>query len=438
MPVKVDIEIPEAFGGLLGDYRHKVMYGGRGSGKSWTVGDYLIARSTRRPLRILCSREVQRSIGDSVHRLLRDRMQHHGLLGTFFRATDTGIVGVNGSQFLYKGLRHDPEGVKSTEGIDVAWVEEAQTVSDSSLDILIPTVRKPGSQLIYTFNPRLKTDAVYQRFVKRPTDEDGRTWVQKVSWRDNPWFPDVLRDEMLALKAEDYDKYLHVWEGELMSFGDGAIYEAQIRKARQENRIGPQPTLTGVPVHTFWDLGRNDHTAIWFVQIVGSWIHLIDYYQNRMKEPEHYAKVLQDRGYVYGTHYQPHDSRQVRMGMGNRSVKRQFEDLGLKDIKVVPRTPDVNIGINLTRQLFPRFRIDEERCEDGLDCLVEYQYKFDELRGTHQQVPLHSWASNGADALRTLGEALKHFGEPESEQLSDRRRERIRKVSGEDLDAYIV
>ncbi|MEE4302445.1 MAG: PBSX family phage terminase large subunit [Pseudomonadales bacterium] len=434
------MNISEAFEGLLGDERYKVMFGGRGSAKSWTVADILtVIKGTERPRRILCCREVQKSIRDSVHALLRDRIRHHGLdeYGNgFYRITDRGIRGRNGTEFIYAGLKHNPEGVKSTEGIDIAWVEEAETVSDKSLDILTPTVRKPGSQIWLTFNPRYKTDAVWQRFVKRPPP-DGRAWIQKVTFEDNPWFPDVLRAEMEDDKATDYEKYLHKWLGELQSYAEGSIYAVQIKRAREEGRILPRiPVVTTTPVHTAWDLGRNDHTAIWFFQHVGPMIRLVDYYQNRMQEPEHYWQVLQGRGYNYGEHLLPHDGGHVKMGMGNRSLIQQFRELGMKNVRRVPRTPEVIVGINRTRQLWSVLQIAEEQCEDGMDCLIEYAFKYDDLRGTHLMQPLHNWASNGADALRMIAEGYD-WNAPAPE-ISDRRKRVIREKLGSKTDAHIV
>lgn len=420
-------KIPAAFAELLQPCRYKVFYGGRGSGKSTTFGRVLLALAQENPLRVLCAREVQSSLADSVHKLLKDAILEAGLQN-FYRVTNTGIYGANGTEFIFRGLRaQTEESMKSLEGIDIVWLEEAQTISDSSLDILIPTIRKDGSELWFSFNPRFRTDAVWQRFVKR-TPPGERAIVRKVSWRDNPFISRVLLDEKDDLAASDWDKYQHVWEGELRSFQEGSIYAEQIKQARSDGRIAPLPIVPGSPVHTFWDLGKNDHTAIWFMQENGPWLDLIDYYQDRQQDVDHYARVVKERGYLLGKHHFPHDGEQKRLGM-RRTVVQQFEDAGLTPTVSIPRISDIQAGINMTRQLWSRFRFNEPLVEDGLDCLIEYRYKFDPVRGTTLNLPLHNWASNGADALRMIAEGYRsaQAPAPPEDALSKRRREAVRK-----------
>ncbi len=193
--------------------RYIAVYGGRGSGKSRSIATALILRAVQKPLRILCSREIQKSIKDSVKRLLDDEIERLGLQ-SFFVSTDTEIRGRNGSLLLFAGLRTNIDSIKSMEGIDICWVEEAQTVSQSSLDVLIPTVRKPGSQLWFSWNPKQDTDPVDVKF-RGETVPPG-TVALSVNWQDNPWFPDVLRSEMEYDRSRDVDKYRHIWEGDYL------------------------------------------------------------------------------------------------------------------------------------------------------------------------------------------------------------------------------
>lgn len=203
--MQANVQFPEALQFLFEPHRYKVAYGGRGSAKSWGFARSLLVQAASRKMRILCTREVQKSIKDSVHKLLSDQIQAMGL-GGHFDVLNTEIRGINGSEFIFGGLAdHTVESIKSYEGIDVCWVEEAQSVSKRSWDILIPTIRKEGSEIWVTFNPELDTDETYKRFVENsPTD----SVVVKMNWRDNPWFPPVLNQERLdcfRTNKEDYD-----------------------------------------------------------------------------------------------------------------------------------------------------------------------------------------------------------------------------------------
>ena len=190
--------------------RYFAIHGGRGSAKSRSVATALLLRAAEKPMRILCAREIQKSIRDSVKRLLDDEIARLGL-SDFYSSLETEIRGANGSLFIFAGLRSNVESVKSMEGVDVCWVEEAQTVSQTSLDTLVPTIRAPGSQIMFTWNPRAATDPVDAMF-RGETAPPG-TIRREVNWSDNPWFPDVLRVELEYDRKRDPGRYAHVWEG---------------------------------------------------------------------------------------------------------------------------------------------------------------------------------------------------------------------------------
>ena len=192
--------------------RHKVARGGRGGGKSWCIARLLLLMASERKLRILCAREVQKSIKDSVYKLLADQIESMQM-GEFYEVQTTTIKGANGSEFLFTGLRdHTSDSIKSYEGCDICWIEEAARVSAHSANILIPTIRKAGSELWWSYNPEQADDFVHSNIAKR---ED--SLVVDVGWHDNPWFPAELEAERLALKALNDDLYRHVWEGECRS-----------------------------------------------------------------------------------------------------------------------------------------------------------------------------------------------------------------------------
>lgn len=217
------IQMPETFRFLFEEgWRYKASYGGRGSGKSHAFAQALVLQAAQKPLRILCAREIQRSIKDSVKRLLDDKIAASGLSG-FYQSTDTEIRGANGSLFVFAGLRTNPDSIKSLEGLDRAWIEEAATVSQNSLNILIPTLRKPGSEIWMTWNPRLPNDPV--ETLLRGSETPPNAIVKRVNWDDNPWFPDVLRDEMLWDRRRDPDKYAHIWLGEHQKNSEARVFK---------------------------------------------------------------------------------------------------------------------------------------------------------------------------------------------------------------------
>ncbi|MEI6422641.1 MAG: PBSX family phage terminase large subunit, partial [Lentisphaerota bacterium] len=221
MANQINIKIPDVFHGLYTDARYYVYYGGRGSGKSWSIAQYLICMALSQPLKILCTREFQNSILESVYSLLKGIISRYKL-GQWFNCKLNTIECYNGSVFIFKGLAHNIESVKSTEGIDLCWIEEADKVSQTSWDTLIPTIRKPNSKIIVTFNPTNEDDPVYSMFITSPP---GDAVVQKVNYNDNPHFPAVLEKEMLHLKATDYEKYMHVWEGQLRTISDAQVFK---------------------------------------------------------------------------------------------------------------------------------------------------------------------------------------------------------------------
>ena len=209
-------------------WRYKVAYGGRGSAKSWTVADALIALAFTSRKRILCAREFQRSIKDSVHFLLADQIDRLGLTSAFKITEHELSCSATGSQFIFAGLHHHVESLKSLEAIDVCWVEEAEVVSEASWAKLTPTIRKPGSEIWVTFNPDQESDPTYRRFVPgQPGYDPARTKSVQVSWRDNPCLPDVLKAELEHLRRTDPDAYAHIWEGGCWMRSDSQVFNGK-------------------------------------------------------------------------------------------------------------------------------------------------------------------------------------------------------------------
>lgn len=221
----IQITYPDKFYPIVNrKARRKIAKGGRGSAKSRSFAKLAVVRASKEKLRILCCRELQSSIKESVHKLLCETIHELGL-DRFFRITDTSIKSWTGSEFIFKGLRNNYNEIKSLEGIDIAWLEEGEGVSQQSLDVLIPTIRKDGSEIWVSYNPETKDSPCDKTFI---TNAHPDTVIVELNFRDNPWFPEVLRFEMELCKIVDFEKYLWVWEGQYKKYAHDLIFRDKI------------------------------------------------------------------------------------------------------------------------------------------------------------------------------------------------------------------
>ena len=251
--MKVSIDIPRAFDGLFHDARYKIYYGGRGGAKSWSFVRALLVRAMSRQTRILCTREIQNSIDDSVYRLITDTIDAVEVGHLFEKQKKKIIYTPNGSEFFFEGLARNINSVKSVEGVDICWVEEAQSISEESWRILIPTIRKEGSEIWLSFNPSSVDDPTYKRFILKPPSG---SIVKKITWRDNPDFPSVLEFERRRDLAADPDLYAHIWEGEPRKISASQVFNGKwiVEEFEDDNEAA---TYCGM------DFGfSNDPTAI--------------------------------------------------------------------------------------------------------------------------------------------------------------------------------
>lgn len=404
-----DIEVAPKMASLFKPNRYKVRYGGRGKGSSWGFARTLIALmmdstplyADGHPLRVLCARETQKSIADSVHHLLETQIVRMGLQA-FFTVEKAKIYSSNGGEIIFAGLKHNVNNIKSLEDVDIVWVTEAQAVSKHTWSTLIPTIRKAGSEIWVDFNPELDTDETYQRFVLHPPPDAD---VMKMTYRDNPWFPEVLRIEMRTLKNRDQREYDWVYEGNCKSAVEGAVYEAEMAMLEREGRIRKVPYTHGVPVQTYWDLGHADATAIWFVQSLPGEFRLLEYEEMTGGSVTSVVKMLQSKGYVYGSHNIPHDGKHQLFAAGGRSVQQQIQALGLQ-CRIVPDIGITN-GLNAVRTILPQCYFDSEKCADGLQALRHYRWPSPSASGVVAKEPLHDWSSHCADALRYMAVDIK-------------------------------
>lgn len=394
---KTKNKFPSKLKFLFKPYRYKVAYGGRGSGKSWGFARALIVKAAKDPLRILCAREVQRSIKQSVHQLLTDQIQAMGY-GAFYEVLENEIRGVNGSQISFTGLANNTvESIKSFEGMDICWVEEAQTVSKRSWDILIPTIRKPESEIWVTFNPDLDSDDTYKRFVINPPDNSK---IVKINYNDNPWFPGVLNAERLHSKATS-DDYDNIWEGECKTAVDGAIYANEIRDAQENGRICNVPYDPELKVHVVMDLGWNDSMSIILLQKGVSDLRIIKYIEDDHRTLDSYSAELKNLPYNWGQMYLPHDgqTKDFKYGTSAEDIMRRHG----WDVRIVPRL-DIESGIKVARLNFHRCYFDKS-AERLIECLKHYRRAISATTN-EPGAPLHDEYSHGADAFRYLAVSI--------------------------------
>jgi phage terminase large subunit len=395
--METNAQFPVKMASLFDKARYKVYYGGRGAGKSHSAAKALLILGAKSQIRVLCAREYQTSIKDSVHKLLCDQIELMNLHG-FYEITQSAIRGKNGTEFAFVGLKNNVANVKSYEGVDYCWVEEAQTVSRHSWNTLIPTIRKEGSEIWITFNPELETDETYQRFVVRPPEQ---AVVQKINWSDNPWFPEVLALEKDSLKSRDPSAYQTVWEGLCRLTVDGAIFANEMQVAELDDRITKVTYDPTKPVHAIFDLGWADSTAIWFLQFVGMETRLIRYHEDSQKTISHYLALMQTYGYMYDTLWLPHDAQNKTLASNGKSIEEIVRSAGYKT-RIIERTPIAD-SINAARTIFRNCWFDRENCYDGLQCLRHYRYDVDPETGQFSRQPLHDQYSHGADAFRYIG-----------------------------------
>lgn len=404
----VNIQLPAKLGFLLDMHRYKVIYGGRGSAKSHSVAQALLALGAAQRLRILCAREIQRSIENSVHALLKDYIQKLGLTG-FYNVMETEIVGGNGTRFIFSGLaQHTVDSIKSFEAIDIVWVEEGQTVSKRSWDILIPTIRAPSSEIWVTFNPDMENDDTYVRFIRnRPP----RSVVVRMNYTDNPWFPPELEEERAYAERTNPDDYANIWLGECRQIVAGAIYAKEMGAMSTEGRLRAVPYDPRLPVHTIWDLGWNDKMVVVMAQKpIPTVVNIVNYYEDNFRTYAEVVGELERLGYRWGTDWLPHDGANKNPQTG-KSAQQILRLLGRRDVRLIGRGNQED-GIRQTRMMLPRCYIDDStrKTLNGtgylggqrlIECLRRYRRTIPRTTG-EPATPLHDEYSHGADAVRGL------------------------------------
>lgn len=429
-PETRQIYFPAKLQGLFRAHRYKVLYGGRDGIKSWSVARALLLMASQRPLRVLCCRQVQNSLKESVHKLLSDQIDALGLQD-HFDIMETEIRGrYNRSQFIYTGLeKHTKESMKSYEGIDIAWVEEAANVSKQSWNILEPTIRKTGSEIWVTFNPDMDTDETYVRFVLSPPPE---AWVCQMNWRDNIWTSRESEMARASMKARSIEEYEHVYEGKPRTAAEGAVYQREVSELVAQGRYTFCPYDTRLKVHTIWDMGWNDACTIHIVQTDLSALRIIGYLEGRSVRTDEWGALLKAMPLNWGWDWLPHDGFHTarQTGLTDYDVLRKLgrrvkaRDAGIPGPDKVTEAQ----GMSMLRQTFPRIYLHKGGQElipaqyrDGslmpgllyhtterlLECWKRFRYNVP--KHGEPQSPVHDEFKHGCDGTRYLALAAQRM-----------------------------
>lgn len=397
----IDLTIPEQYKELFQPskaWRHLVYKGGRASGKSTQIAISRLLKGSQKKLRGLCTREIQNSIQESVYKLLCDKIDELGLTD-WQKFNDKLVNSKTGSEIFFKGLHNNIQSIKSIEGIDWCWIEEAQSVSADSINTLVPTIRKEGSELIWSYNPLTEHDPVQELIVDKADD---RTYVLHVN---SDAIEQLLSREIIEerekMRRDNPDMFAHVWLGQPLTSKTGTVFGKQIGQAEAEGRIGSVPYDASAGTYTAIDLGIGDSTAIWWFQMVGQEIHFIDHYESSGEELGHYISIIKNKPYNYTTHFLPHDAKQRELQTGLTRVEF-FENNGIHNIEVLRPTnfqlgqDDINM---IARPKFSKVWIDRDKCERGLKCLRAYHYEYDEKNKLLKDKPEHDWSSHSSSAF---------------------------------------
>jgi phage terminase large subunit len=418
---QLTVDAPDALLPLIQPSRYKAAYGGRGGAKSHFFAEQIILRCFSKKTRVACIREVQATIKDSVRQLLMDKIEKLGL-GAHFEVLEGEIRGKNGSLIVFKGMQsYNAHNIKSLEDFDIAWVEEAQTFSETSLRLLRPTIRKDGSEIWFSWNPRHSTDAV-DKFFRGEAPPKNATIIP-VNWYDNPWFPPILVEEKDTDYQNDPEVAEHVWGGGYELITEAAYYAKHVSALERMGRVGYFPHIPGKKVYTSWDLGVDDYTAIWFYQVLEvdklPRVRIIDYYEAsnfgaedilREALPEYTPDVHdklsammelgRDDLFDYERHFLPHDVKVREWGNGARTRIQTLNSLGVpmsKMLRGAAQNPEDRI--QAVRRLLPLCEFQQsKRVMVGLSRLRRYSRKKNEALGTYTGI-LHDENSHGADAF---------------------------------------
>ena len=414
------IECPRKLVPLLAPRRYKGAYGGRGGAKSHFFAEQIVIRCFAQRVRVVCIREVQSSIKDSVRQLIIDKIEKFELMDSFEVLEAEIRCKKNGSFIIFKGMQsYNAANIKSLEGFDIAWTEEAQTLSQASLDMLIPTIRKEDkeagteSELWFSWNPRYKTDPVDLFFRKNPPPDAISVLI---NWRDNPWFPNVLKKAMLHAFEVDRDKADNIWNGAYGS-GQGAILSRWVYEAERQGRISDDVVFDplGSLVEITSDLGFRDTSSWWFWQRLPNGYRLLAYDGDTGLDADDWIERIKEKlekmKLKLGKIWLPHDAKVKTFQSKNSSVERFIKAFGAEKIDIVPISKK-ETQINAARTTIKQCEFNKTACEDGLDGLMAWEFVYNDELGVFGREPLHNWASHPSDAFSYGCQVMQNFEKP--------------------------
>jgi phage terminase large subunit len=383
--------------------RYKGAWGGRGSGKSHFFASLVVKQHAENPgMHTVCIREIQKTLKESAKRTIETQLDLYRLgEADGFRRYEDCIATPGDGQIVFFGMQdHTAEGFKSLEGYHRAWVEQAEMLSQRSLDILRPTIRAEGSELWFSWNPRRRADPV-DEFFRQGAMPTNAVCVM-ANWRDNPWWNKTLEAERLECLNDQPERYDHIWEGDYQKIIAGAYYAAALTLAKGSGRISKCYADPLLPLKAFWDIGgtgaKADHTVIWIAQFVGREIRVLDYYEAQGQPLATHVQWLRAQGYESALMVLPHDGathdKVYTVSYESELQRAQFET------QVVPNQGRAAAAqrIEATRRLFPRIWFHQETTQAGIDALGAYHSRRDEER-LIDLGPEHDWASHAADAF---------------------------------------
>lgn len=402
--INIDYETADWATVLDPKYRYIFIKGGRSSGKSHEVAAYLADRSVSEvDLKIVCLREIQKSIKRSSKSLIDDKLK---LFGTaqFYKSVESEIRKTHPKDdglFYFSGMNDlTADNIKSLEGFKIAWFEEAQNASRTTLKTLRPTIRAEGSQIIFTWNPKFPDDAI-DKFCSAMQGEPDCLIIH-VNYINNPFTNDVVDREIEIDQRDSPEDFDHIWLGDYDTSFHGHYYAKLLSDAETDGRVTLVPRKSGVDTITVWDLGRADSTAIWVVQVVGLQVRIIDYYEDRFEDLDVYTDWIKENGYnkPNDAHWLPHDAKHERLGMKG-SIESQVKGMGLNNVKSVA-IGSIEAGRKLAKTLIKEAYFDKEKCSIGINVLKKERSVLDERTGKWKE----THELDGAAAFRYLAQVL--------------------------------
>ena len=413
-------------------YNHYLTSGiiNHNSGKSHFFAENLVDEHYRnRGQNSVCIREIQKTIAKSAKKLIESKITALGLgESDGFRVYNDVIQTPGNGSIIFQGMQdHTAESIKSLEGMDRAWIEEGQTLSATSLQLLRPTIRNNNSEIWASWNARRKTDPIDMLF--RGDERPDNMLCVRANYSDNPWFPDVLEQERQDDLRINPDQYPHIWEGEYLQVMVGAYYAKQLMAARQDGRICRVPLDPLMTTRAFWDIGgtgaKSDAVAIWIAQFIGSEIRICDYYESVGQPLATHLNWMRAKGYEGALCVLPHDGAQhdkIESITYEGAIKRAgFQTLVVKN----QGTGAAMQRIESARRVFPAVWIDKEKCSAGIEAIGWYHEKRDEARNIGLG-PDHDWSSHGSDAFGLMAVAYEDIQRQVAKRNADKPKNNFR------------